>query len=389
MNETISMQNFRSTVLGWEYFKTYIWGEHRWDFFKPILPYENKSLTEILSFYSKPTPAQTKKIKEYSEKFTNFNWLPLNRLYIKMKYNNDETGETRILDIAKKEHREFFLSKNKITASYFFRWALYVKDWEGLDTLNDIIDNFWTLFMKFKFFIRNDIHPEKFRLLFNSKLESLEDHNIEPIINLDEKQFYRFITHPKVAESSTKNSLNKLFFFIQNSDFLKGRGQFYNFKPTFEKYIDRLDTIFAGASSNGGARDAHKYRRLKENELRGIDPDSGRPFIDSTVFIPDRIKKEYGIKGWDFEEKPKPEAVTFTELTKYKKKKSIRENQTLFNILKNNDKERKKRVEGKRSGRPLEEIRKTAADYAEKKRNTPQSSLKSIFENKEERNATK
>lgn len=315
------LSNHRSRIKGWESMKTLIWGKHRWDFYK-MANNKNESAVEVLTpYFTKNNGAIPKKqqeeIKEYSNIIKKMTWFPLDRLYINAVYENSITEEKIRIDLSKKDAREIFLEKSKITPAEFFRWVLYVMDWENLKTLDDILNNFFPLQTKFQSFISSDTDPDGFKEMFNSNVASIDEHNIELIVDLNEKTYYEFITNPNVVKCSTKNALRKLFFLINNSDFLKGIGPFQTWKPSFENYTKKIDEIFSGRYSKNH-KEANIFRRLKEHELRLYDSDSCKSYIDTTNFIPDYIKSTYAFKGWDVDI-IKPEVITTSEMDRYTK----------------------------------------------------------------------
>jgi hypothetical protein len=313
------LSNHRSKIKGWESMKTLIWGKHRWDFFRIINDQKETPIEILTPYFTKNNAVIPKKkqeeIKEYYKFIEKMTWFPLDRLYLKALYENSITGEKIDLDLSKKEHREKFLEKSKVTPAEFFRWVLYVMDWEKLESLDDILSNFFTLQSKFQSFISSDTNHEIFKNLFNEEVAKLDEHNIESIVHLNEKTYYDFITHPKVVECSPKNALKKLFFLINNSDFLKGVGPLQHWKPSFEKFTGKIEDIFNGKYSKNH-KDANRFRRLKENEIRLYDNDEGKSYIDPTNFIPDDIKLKYAFRGWEVDI-IKPVRITTDEIKKY------------------------------------------------------------------------
>ena len=301
--------------------KTIIWGRHRWDFYKFANDQKETPIEVLTPYFTKNNTAIPKKkqeeIKEFSKIIKKMTWFPLERLYLRALYENSVTGEKLNLDLSKKEHREKFLEKSKIDPSEFFRWVLYVMDWEKLETIDDILSNFFILQSKFQSFIRSDLNHETLKELFNNSVAELDEHNIESIVNLNEEAYYNFVTHPKVVEYSPRNALKRLFFLINNSEFLRGVGPFQSWKPSFENYVKKLDDIFAGKYSKNH-KEANRFRRLKENEIRLYDNDEGKSYIDSTNYIPDEIKLKYAFKGWEVDV-VKPEKITTDEMLKYTK----------------------------------------------------------------------
>lgn len=313
------LSNHRSKIKGWESMKTLIWGRHRWDFYKFTTDQEETPIEILTPYFTKNNAAIPKKkqeeIKEYYKIIEKMTWFPLDRLYIKALYENSITGEKIDLDLSKKEHREKFLEKSKITPSEFFRWVLYVANWEKIETLDDILSNFFVLQSKFQSFISSDVNHESFKDLFNQEIAKLDEHNIESIVRLNEKTYYDFITHPKVVECSPKNAIKKLFFLVNNSEFLKGVGPFQSWKPSFEKFTEKIEDIFNGKYSKNH-KEANRFRRLKENEIRLYDSDECKSYIDPTNFIPDDIKLKYAFKGWEVNI-VKPVGITTEEIKKY------------------------------------------------------------------------
>lgn len=319
MVELTELNNHRSKIKGWESMKTIIWGRHRWDFYK-ISYNKNLDPIRILTPYftknnipiSKTKQKEIKNLYKYIEDMT---WFPLDRLYIQALYQNTITNEKVDLNLSIKSHREKFLEYSKISPAEFFSWVLYIMDWEGLKTLDDILINFFELLNKFQSFILSDLNHVLLKDLFNNYVTNLEEHNIEPIIKLNEESYYKFVTHPRVVECSPSNALKKLFFLIDNSEFLKGVGPFQTWKPSFEKYLFKLEEIFSGKYSKNH-KEALRFRRLKEHEARVYDSDSETSFIENNNFIPENIKAKYAFKGWDVNIS-KPELITTSEMQKY------------------------------------------------------------------------
>lgn len=317
--EPTQLSEHRSRIKGWEYMRTLIWGNHRWDFSK--IYYENadpiKKITPYFYSDGKQMPAgKCKEIKELYPHIESLTWFPLERLYTKAIYENTYTGEKKVFDLSKPTHRENFLEKSKIRPIDFFNWVLYVMEWENITSLNDIIYNFWNLRGKFQSFINSDLTPDILKERFNTALSEMkESHSVEPITKVDPLLYYQFITHPVSTECSPANALERLLFLVKNSDFLRGDTEFKNWKPSFEKFVAKLDAIFAGQYSKNH-KESTRFRRLREHEIRLYDIDENRSYIEKDNFIPDRVKKMYAFKGWELDT-PAAENITTQEMEYY------------------------------------------------------------------------
>jgi hypothetical protein len=170
--------------------KTIIWGRHRWDFYKFANDQKETPIGILTPYFTKNNAVIPKKkqeeIKEFCKIIEKMTWFPLDRLYLRALSENSITGEKIDLDLSKKEHREKFIEKSKINPSEFFRWILYVMDWEKLETIDDILSNFFTLQSKFQSFIQSDLNHETLKEIFNASVAELDEHNIESIVNLNE-----------------------------------------------------------------------------------------------------------------------------------------------------------------------------------------------------------
>lgn len=324
-NEYSEMINYRKKIDGWESMRTLIWNNHQWNFFKPIFTNTEKDPLNILKYYftekTKKFPnsieKEIKKTYKYIEQLT---WFPLERLYIKAKYENEKTKEIKILNLEIQDHKKFFLEKSKINSAYFYNWVLYVSDWENITTINDVLEKFFILYNKFQYYIQSDINFDILKETFNKFLLDLkEQHSISPIIDVDEKIFYQFVTHPEIYKVSPLNGLKKLFFHIENSDFLKGVGPFQSWQPSFEKYVNNLSHIlsFKYTQYNKNSKIVNNFRRLKEHEIKIFDSDENNTYISPDGYIPNKIKLTYRIKGWEDAEEEKAEKISLKELNRY------------------------------------------------------------------------
>lgn len=279
-----------SKIQGWRWLKTQIWGGHRWDGYK--LYSEEEDPIKLLKSCFPDVINKKRKIANVSKDIEQLDWLPLDRLYTKINYGYNIYG-TKVKEnneLSLKSNKELFLKLNKHKPIDFYIWCLWAKDFENIKTLDDIIGpNYWNLVNKFINFCRNDMTWSELNLEFKAKTKLIKNHKIveTDILTAD---FYKFVTHEEVVKNSTRVSLNKLFHFIDGSDFLKGLVPGMKFTPSFASYLKYLDKIFKGEYSNNYKTSGY-IKRLKENEVVIFNEDNNTFIIRDDLFIPNEIIK--------------------------------------------------------------------------------------------------
>lgn len=298
----------RSFFYKWEFMETIIYGNHNWNFYKP-LSREIKIDVEYPKYFS-DYEMYKKQLLNLCKTVFPTNWLPLDKLYISGLYGTIDVVTTdktyRKIDFTKEDDRKFFKTKNVLTTDDFLRWILLIAVWENIDCTQTIIKRFYFLFEKFKIYYRTDMTPSMVAMYFNKKLESIKTHNIEPINSIQIFEYYKFIMHPEVYSISVRSALDKLFYLVERSNFLKGHES--NFKPSFMQYYKFLEKIFAGNYSSGYKNNIVNIKRLDSSEVHFFDFDDA-PKIKSDLVIPDHIIEKYSLLD-------KPKKIEPTEVTK-------------------------------------------------------------------------
>lgn len=309
----------RKKIQGWLYYKSIIWGGHRYDYYK-IIPSKKTDATILKTYFSEDEiKSKKKKLSALLKKVENKKWIPIDRLYIKTQFGtikNEEIIDKINLDISKKEDRLLFEQRNNYSSVEFLTWVLWIADVYNIKTISDIIDNEYILLTNFENFCHNDLLPFQLIDKFNEGIKNVGENRIEPIKTLENELFYKFVTNPNVVEISTSVALKKLLFLIKNSKYLRGivgSGK----PPSFEIYVNLLDKIFDGKYNDGYVK-TNSFRRLKENEIKIYDETTGDSFIKDDYYIPNYIKKEYGLIDWNVKE-IKSTGLTVDELDSYKR----------------------------------------------------------------------
>lgn len=284
----------RSYFFKWEFMETKIYGGHEWNYYKPS-PREIDIDKEYSKYFDKYN-IYKKQLYDLCEEYFPINWIPINKIYIVVIYGEIDIKSVDMavtkLNMGTEEGKDFFNSKNILTVKDFLRWILLIASWENIESMEDIINRFHFLFEKFKIFVTTDMTPSMIATYFNKKLESLPDHNIEPISSIQYSEYYKFIMNPKVYSISVKAALDKLFYLINKSNYLKGN--YANFKPSFPKYTQYIDKIFNCVYNNWYLKEIDAIRRLNENELQYFDT-NGKPEIKDDIVIPNEILEKYSL----------------------------------------------------------------------------------------------
>jgi thymidylate synthase len=105
----------RKKIQGWLYYKSIIWGGHRYDYYK-IIPSKKTDATILKTYFSEDEiKSKKKKLSALLKKVENKKWIPIDRLYIKTQFGtikNEEIIDKINLDISKKEDRLLFEQRN-------------------------------------------------------------------------------------------------------------------------------------------------------------------------------------------------------------------------------------------------------------------------------------
>lgn len=125
------------------------------------------------------------------------------------------------------------------------------------------------------------------------------------------------MTHPIVEEAGGYWTLIRLFYVIERSDFLQGKGQWKSWNPSFNKYFDNLEKILYGEYNCGLDKELSALRRLTETESRIVD-ETGKVTLLEDCMIPDDIIDEFALVHYDKKEK-KIIPTTEEELKSYEK----------------------------------------------------------------------
>lgn len=328
-NTYIDFAYHRSYFYRWEFLETVIYGGHKWNAYKTKNTNFNPELE--LSKYFSDYKKYAKQLENLLKQFGESEWLESNKLYITVIHGDidiksaDKTAVRFYMN--KKEDRNTFKSRNILNVNDFLRWVLLVAAWENIDSIKVLIDRFFFLYEKFKIFMRIDMTPAMLTKYFNEKLMKITDHNIEPIQNVQIYDFYKFAMNPLVYSISIKSAVDKLFYFISASNYLKGTA--YGFKPSFNKYTEQLDKIFGNEYYK--RPNAHNIRRLESNELLYFDFQDN-PQIKTDIIIPDKVIEEYTDISVD---KKVSESLTESEIRKYTE--ALEKNKREFEIKKSSE----------------------------------------------------
>lgn len=286
----------RTIAYTWAYMKTSIFGGHKWNFYKPIDIDTDRNIEKDCELYFEDYKLYKKQISNLCKCLKDFSWFPLDRYYIRATYGTDR-GIVKDLDIdlTIKDGKEKMLKHGIIKEKDFLRWVLIVMDYEHIENAKTIVDNFDVLIEKFKIFIRLDMNPVLLGEYFNEKLSKLKDHNIEPIKNIHFKEFYYFVMQPEIYGMSIEKAIDRLFYHINDSDWLKGLASGINMKWSFKKYTEYLYKIFNCNYNNSKImNNLDSFRRLKENEFM-VYGDT-KTYINTSYIIPHEIKQLYDLR---------------------------------------------------------------------------------------------
>lgn len=335
INKKPEFQFHRNNIVSWSYIKVLLWGNHVRKYYK-ISTFEDFTIDKKLKEYFGEEYTQNKKKLNNIFKFLEKEkyWIPIDRLYVKAQIGtiNVKTNEIqkKTLDLEKTLDRGDFLRNNCLTQKDFILWVLFAADFEGIKTFNDILDKQQPLITNFIRFCKNDMLPDEFKDKFNALANKLGESNIKPIDDLNMAEFYQFVTHPSVVEISTSMALEKLFYIISESPYL--RGLVNNMNPCLKKYTEYLTDIFALKYNNKKNLNLSKFRQLKENEIRVYDENES--YIDENFFIPDSIKEKYSfVPEWKKNIKEKGEKMNIDEYRKFKERVKSLNNKSVIEIL--------------------------------------------------------
>jgi hypothetical protein len=358
-----NIQLHRSYVFEYEAMETVLYGGHRWFFYRPFCRKFNPD--EEYPKYFDDYPKYKRQIENLFKTVTVLDWLPLERLYLNARYGiintHTKKKDFKYLNFAESDDREYFLKRNTISINDFLRWILIVANWESIDSCKTIISRFYFLLERFKIFIRLDLTPTQMVNYFNSKLLDIGDHNIEPIETIQLFDYYKFVMNPVVYSISVVSAIDKLFYIVKESNFLKGH--LASFRPSFFRFSNMINKIFKYQYTRI-LPSAENIKRLTEKQSSYFDV-NGKHCINENIFIPYDILEKYSfIPTQKFETNP----VTEEELSFY---------------LKNINEQKEKMLVDKAKERDLiiDKYKKIKTDIADNKDTQFKNSLKKLIDN--------
>ena len=284
----------RSVAYSWTYLKTTIFGGHEWNFFKIMDSDRDRDLEADCNLYLVDYKKYKKQIKDLCKTLDDFTWFPTDKYYVKAINGNDRglIKDTEI-DLTTKAGKEKMLKLAELKEKDFLRWILIVMDYEDIKTAKDIVDKFHFLIERFKIFSRIDMNPKEMADYFNEKLSKIDDHNIEPINKIYFKEFYDFAMNPEVYPLTIKKAIDRLFYHVNESDWLKGLASGENMKWSFKTYTYYLSKIFRCKYNKKILENIDSYRRLNENEF--LVYNVNQMYINSELYIPDDVRQTYDL----------------------------------------------------------------------------------------------
>lgn len=300
----LSLKDHRTIIKHWEFIELRTYGNHKWNYYKLYVPNKHDMESELLIYF--PDYKKYKKIigTKFDEEFGSMSWVNLDNIYIEGAHGTigiiESDVDIKKLDFSEDESKKHFIKYNTIKKNVFLKWVLLIATEESIDSAKYISDNFYALAEKFKIFCRMDMTPAMVMEYFNNKLKDIKEHNIEPIQYVSMHDFYYFLMNPLVNSISLKSALDKLFYLVNLSDFLKGLASGVNWKPSFNKYITKLDDIFnfkyqpLNKDYSRILNNANNFRRLRSNELIIWNENSVSRILDD-IKIPTNVIKNYSI----------------------------------------------------------------------------------------------
>lgn len=334
----LTLKDHRTIIKHWEFMELRTYGGHKWNYYKLYIP-RSQNIEDELSIYFTDYKKYKKLINtKWDEELSSSSWVDTENVYINGSHGTLGLIETdtniKVLDFAEKESKDYFKKHNLLTKNTFFKWILLVATEESIETAKYISDNFFILAEKFKIFCKMDMTPAMVMEYFNKRVKEIPDHNIEPIQYVVIKDFYNFLMNPIVYSISIKAALDKLFYLIERSDFLKGLGSGVNWRPSFKNYTNKLDDIF---NLKYHLKDYQKilnnclnYKRLSSNELKLWD-ENGNSSIINDVKIPGNIMQLYSFNA---NSTMKVNKVTKSELDEYKNLFNKKHSKSLLDVQK-------------------------------------------------------
>lgn len=358
-----NIQLHRSYVFEYEAMETILYGGHRWFFYRPFCRKFNPD--EEYPKYFDDYPKYKRQIENLFKTVNGLDWLPLERLYLNARYGiintHTKKKDFKYLNFAEPDDREFFLKRNTITLNDFLRWILIVANWESIDSCKAIIGRFYFLLERFKIFIRLDLTPTQMVNYFNSKLLEIGDHNIEPIETIQLFDYYKFVMNPVVYSISVMSAIDKLFYIVKESNFLKGH--LASFRPSFFRFSNMINKIFKYQYTKI-LPSAENIKRLNEKQSSYFDL-NGKHCINENIFIPyDVIEKYSFIPVQKFDTNP----VTEEELSFYLKNINEQKEKMLINKAKERD-------------LVIDKYKKIKTDISDNKDTQFKNSLKKLIDN--------
>lgn len=338
----LTLKDHRSIIKHWEFMELRTYGDHKWNYYKLYVP-KNQNMEEELLLYFTDYKKYKKLINtKWEEELSQMSWVDTDNIYLKGSHGIlgiiDVDTDIKVLDFADEESKTFFKKHNIFNKNSFFKWILLIATEESIDSAKYISDNFFLLAEKFKIFCRMDMTPAMVMEYFNKKLSELPEHNIEPIQHVVIKDFYSFLMNPVVYTISIKAALDKLFYLIGTSDFLRGLGSGVNWKPSFKNYSNKIDDIFNLKyhlkNYQKILNNCKNFKRLGSGELKIWD-DQGDSRIIDDIKIPQNIISTYSFnkeKVLKMDKVTKEELETYNNLFSKKHSKSLIDIEKKYNI---------------------------------------------------------